>query len=421
MKLNKTNVESLPTPVSGQSFYWDWDGLPKGFGVRVTASGARSYVIQKRIDGITKRITLGAHGSITCDQAKVRASEEVVLISKGSTSSDEKKRAKAVSVTLREVASAYIAERRTSKGGPLAERTKQDILKHVDKAFHDWADKPIRLITRDMCSKRFTGLSAKGPTQANASFRYLRALINYAKEAYRPGDVPIILENPVSVLSGKRMWNPNNAKNGRIPMEKIGDVWNLLHEKRVSDAVQTIGKTGADIILFLLMTGARWSEAAELKWENVDIEVAAWHIPDPKNHNPVFFPISKQLRSILAERKKQSESPYVFPSRGKAGFIADARFSLGEVSEAAGAHITAHDLRRTFISIGVSLKIEMWKLKLLTNHISKGDVTIDHYTETSDLRYLSHEIQQISTWLGKQGAIAAAGNVVQLRKRNTAA
>ncbi len=48
----------------------------------------------------------------------------------------------------------------------------------------------------------------------------------------------------------------------------------------------------------------------------------------------------------------------------------------------------------------------MWKLKFLT--ISKGDVTLDHYTETSDLRDLAPEAEQIDAWIIQQGSIAAA-------------
>ena len=83
MKLAKTRVGALPTPVTGQAFYWDWEDAPNGFGVRITPSGAGSYILQKRVDGKSKRITLGAHGDITCDQAKLKASEEVVLLSRG--------------------------------------------------------------------------------------------------------------------------------------------------------------------------------------------------------------------------------------------------------------------------------------------------------------------------------------------------
>lgn len=107
----------------------------------------------------------------------------------------------------------------------------------------------------------------------------------------------------------------------------------------------------------------------------------------------------------------------MFPGRGNTGFIKDARNTMAEVSKLAGLHLTRHGLRRTYIAVGIKLKIEMWKLKLLTNHISKGDVTLDHYTETSDLRYLSGEIEQMAAWIVEQGAISAAGNILPMRAK----
>jgi hypothetical protein len=85
MKLIKTKVEALAVPQVGQVFYWDWEGLPNGFGVRVTASGVRSYILQKRTDRQTKRVTLGKHGDKTCDQAKIKAAKEQILLSTGTT------------------------------------------------------------------------------------------------------------------------------------------------------------------------------------------------------------------------------------------------------------------------------------------------------------------------------------------------
>ena len=161
-------------------------------------------------------------------------------------------------------------EKRTAKGGKLAGRTKADILHHVTKSLADWKKIPVEDITRDMCSAKFTELSAKGETQVNCAFRYLRALLNYAREAYRPSGIPILLEKPVSVISGKKMLQPNKAKNGRIPIEKIGPVWNFMKEKNNSDALQDIGKAGANIVIMLMLTGARWSEAAELSSENIN-------------------------------------------------------------------------------------------------------------------------------------------------------
>ena len=108
----------------------------------------------------------------------------------------------------------------------------------------------------------------------------------------------------------------------------------------------------------------------------------------------------------------------MFPSRIKdsGGHLNNALPTLKQVTKIAGLHITPHDLRRTFIAIGIHLKIEMWKLKLLTNHVIQDDVTITNYTETNDLRYLSGEAEAIAAWIVEQGRIAAGANVIPLRE-----
>ncbi len=414
MNLTKSTVESLPVPASGQSLFWD-DKL-RGFGLRITPSGARSYIVQGRVAGTsrTARTTLGAHGRITCDEARRKAKAALVALDDGIDPQIEKKRTESLAVTLRDVAAVYCRERRTSKGGELTQNTKLDIERHMRRSFSDWADKPISNITRDLCSARFSEMTKRGPAQANQAFRILRALINYAMEAYRPGGVPILLENPVKVISGKKMWNPNVAKSSRIPMENIGAVWNMVQERRTSPAVLPIGQTGADIVIFLMLTGCRWSEAAQLTWDRVNLKGGCWNLPDPKNHNPVTLPLSAPARTMLENRPRIEGNDYVFPSRGGAGFIKDARLTMKLVSDAAGLRLTPHDLRRTFAAIAGKCGIELWKTKLLMNHVST-DVTITNYTETSDMRYLSQEAEQIAAWIVQQGVISAAGNVVQLR------
>ena len=50
-------------------------------------------------------------------------------------------------------------------------------------------------------------------------------------------------------------------------------------------------------------------------------------------------------------------------------------------------------------------------------HKLSGDVTIAHYTETSDLRYLAQEVNTIADWIIRQAAIAASKNVIPMRSR----
>ena len=424
MKLTKTKVEALEIPATGQKFYWD-DELP-GYGVRVTAKGVRSYIVQGRADGKERRVTIGQHGkpisateTLTADKARKLAMGLIASLSKGVDPVIERKRKETLSVTLREVAGVYCRERRTTKGGELTELTKRDILKHVTKSFADWADKPVASITRDLCANRFTELSTKGKVQgaqANQAFRILRSLINFAMATYRPGGVRLLLENPVDVISEKKQWNPNNTKNGKIPLDKVGAVWNLLQHKRTSNAVLPSGQTGADIVLFLMLTGCRWNEAAQLTWDRVNLKDGTWHLPDPKNHSAVTLPLSAPLREILEARPIEEGNPYVFPSRIKGnGYLDNARPTVVEVSNLAGLHLTPHDMRRTFVAVGLKLNIELWKLKLLTNHRTKGDVMLASYVETGELQELSGEAEAIAAWIVDQGAIAAGSNVVQMR------
>ncbi|MGA8149262.1 MAG: integrase family protein [Gallionellaceae bacterium] len=408
-RLTKTEVESLPIPAEGEELTWCPD-LPD-FGVRVTASGTRSYIAQGRIkgEGVSRRKTIGQHGKVTADKARKEAMALIAGFAKGVDPVAEKKRTEALATTLREVATDYIANRRTPKGGSLTASHIVNIEWHIKSNFADWADKPIANINSDMCSARFQEISRRSESQANQAFRVLRALINYSMDEENPRP------NPVRTLSRKKLWNPNKTKSGYIPLEKIGAVWNMLQERRISPALLPSSQTGADIIIFIMLTGCRWSEAAELTWQNVDLGKGTWYIADPKNHNPVLFPLSAPARALLAARPRSKGNDYIFPARINGGHIKDARPTMEEVIKLAGLHLTPHDLRRTFIAIGHELKIELWRLKLLTNHIAKGDVTIDSYTDTNKLEYLSGEIEQIAAYIIKQGAIAAGQNVVQLR------
>ena len=423
MRLTKTVVERLPLPEKESTPYWD-DEL-SGFGVRIWASGKRSYIVQGRANGRSRRITIGQHGApisdtqtLTADKARKLAMSLIADFSKDIDPIIEKQRKTTITVTLRDVCDVYLKERRTAKGGELTPRTKADIKRHIETSFADWADKPVAAITRDLCSSRFSELSVKGPTQANQAFRILRALLNYAREAYRADGVAILPENPVAVLSGKRMWNPNNARNGRIPLDKVGAVWNLLQQKRSADATLSSSKTGADIVIFLILTGCRWNEAAELTWDRVNLKAKTWHIPNPKNHNEVTLPISAALLAVLTDRPRTQNSPYVFPSRVNAGkgFVVNVKPTMQAVSKIAGLHLSPHDLRRTFMSVGYENKLEQWKLKLVTNHAIQGDVTITNYTETNDLTYLADVVETIAKWIVRQGKIAGSLTVIKRKK-----
>lgn len=397
VKLTKTQVEALERPVSGERLVWD-SVLP-GFGVRVVPSGTRAYIIQRRMNGKQRRVTLGRHGVLTADQARKRATTMLGDMAGGTDPVFVRRKQKALGVTLRQVMDSYLAER-----GNLKERSKSDIRRHITQStFADWADLPVAVINRDKVARRFRQIDSAA--QANQAFRILRAMLNYARVRYRaPDDTTILPENPVSVLSEGKLWKKVGARNSYIPSDRVGEWWNALQALRHDPAQPSYSRTGADVVAFLLLTGLRWSEATELEWRRVDLQAGMLRLPDPKNRRPVTLPLSSVALQLLIDRPKGN---YVFPGRNGKGTVNDARPTLRKIAAATGIRVTPHDLRRTFRAVAGRCGIELWKTKLLMNHALSGDVTISHYTDTENLRYLRPEADMIAQWIERQAFIAA--------------
>lgn len=427
MKLTKTNIDRVRKPGTGTVIYVDTE--TKGFGLRVTASGAASFIVQGTIAGQSKeaRITIGSYGAWTVDDARRRAEQYKHQFEDGIDPRDVKKQDEAMRVSLGSVMEAY-----TSRPGKLKPSTAAEYKRHVEKVFASWKDKPIASITRDMVQERHreiveNGLEGKkgAPASANAAFVTLRILINFAMDEYRrPDGEPLIAHNPVSAL--KHHWAPTGDRSDRyVEMGKVGKVWNKLIEMREAPKNRD-ALAGIDLTIFLLLTGARRDEGATLTWDRVIIDdhnpaECRWHLTERKRGKPIWLPLSSQAVALLKSRPRLkladgTESPFVFPSWGRTGRIMDARGPMESVSKVAGMHLSLHDMRRTFSVISQQqCRIEKFRTDMLIGHKpSKEDVTATNYLDLTNLTWLHPEAQQIGDWIEQQAAIAASKNVVPL-------
>ena len=166
-KLTKSIVDRAEVPPKGQAFVWCSED--RGFGVRINASGSRTFIAQGRINGKERRVSIGRPGVFSVDQARAQARELLRGMRLGVDPVEEKARKLARGITLRETIADYCTHRRT-KNGPLRTRTKADISDHGERSFADWLDKPIAAISRDDCFNRFARLSKNAPTRANQGF-----------------------------------------------------------------------------------------------------------------------------------------------------------------------------------------------------------------------------------------------------------
>src|SRR5262249_218644 len=75
----------------------------------------------------------------------------------------------------------------------------------------------------------------------------------------------------------------------------------------------------------------------------------------------------------------------VFPSIGASGHISEPKFPLMQVALATGIKISAHDLRRTFITVAEGCDVSPMALKALVNHSLGSGVTEGYIKMTVEL------------------------------------
>ena len=74
-------------------------------------------------------------------------------------------------------------------------------------------------------------------------------------------------------------------------------------------------------VKFLLLTGARRNEAAQAKWEHIDLNgsTATWYLPHTKNGRPRVVYLNRLAVELLVNLDRAVGNPYVFPGGYKNG------------------------------------------------------------------------------------------------------
>lgn len=391
LKITKSYVDRLSTPATGQAFVRDAE--LKGFAVRITASGAKSFILEKRIDGKVKRLTLGRYPELTVEQARKEAHKLLGHIAVGRNPPAEKKYKALQGTTLEQAFSDFIAVRKNLKA-----RTLYDYQRVMKVVFADWQNKAMLDISKDMIAKRHSKIGTeRGEAYANLSMRFLRALFNFAIAQYEDGSGHAILrENPVMRLTQTRAWYRVDRRQTVIKPHQLGPWYQAVMSLK-QDKISNQSALVADYLLFLLFTGLRRQEAATLKWSDIDLNDRSFTLTDTKNREPLTLPLTDFISSLLESRKAATNSGYVFAGDGKAGYLIEPRRQVQKVTELSGVSFTLHDLRRTFITVAESIDISAYALKRLVNHKMTNDVTAGYIV--SDVERLRKPMEQISARL----------------------
>lgn len=155
-----------------------------------------------------------------------------------------------------------------------------------------------------------------------------------------------------------------------------------------------------DYFLLILFTGMRRSEAATLKWVDVDLKAKTMTLQDTKNRNSHVLPLSDFLYDLFLRREKARGNEFVFPSaESVSGHVVEPRKAQLKIIELSGVPFDIHCLRRSFITIAEGLDVPAYALKRLLNHKMNNDVTAGYII--TDVERLRKPMQQITDYLVK--------------------
>lgn len=391
MKLTKSIIDKLTVPKDRPQIFYRDEQL-KGFALRITQNGVKSFVLEKLVKGKVRRMTLGRYGVLTVEQARKEAQKILGKIASGIDPIAEKRSNAMNAQTLKDAWQDYLETRKSLKP-----KTVYDYSQILNVAFPDWLNKPLLAITKDKISKRHTELGEeRGQAYANFAMRLLRALFNFAAGKYEDSrGQSLITENPVKRLSQTKAWYRVERRQTFIKSHELA-AW-------YSGVMQLQNVTLRDYLLLILFTGLRRQEAAKLKWQHIDFKAKTLTIFNTKNHNDHTLPLSDYLYELLARRKQSAINDYVFPGTGKEGYLIEPRKQMAKVTQLSGVEFTVHDLRRTFITIAESLDIAAYSLKKLLNHKMNGDVTAGYIV--GDVERLRKPMQLIADYILQQIAL----------------
>lgn len=303
-KLTDSVARSFEVPAAGYVLHWC--PVTPGFGLRVTANDARSWLSERRVNGKTVRRTLGranGRGAISAEAARRMALDVSSELQNGHDRMAERKALRAAEkadrVTFGAALRDYVDKKRRTKDGlPLKDRTKADYLAMIEPAgttkrglptqagsLWSIADRPLHRITGDDLRKLYAGLADRGERQQTYAMQVARAVLRF--NGTNIADNPL---SPTTAGAARVTLAPSRGNPTPIPAARLRDWW------RAASAIES---ASADQLRFGLLTGCRPGEVAAITVGDVDLEAGTVTLPDTKNRSDHQIALSRQATEIV--------------------------------------------------------------------------------------------------------------------------
>jgi integrase len=409
--LNEQTVSALPAPTQGNKVHY-FGGVtlqgkkaPSGFGVRVTAAGTKAFVLFYRSNGVKRLDTIGTWtgnaggGEYTVLQGIVAARARADDLNRPGSSADP-----------------LPARTRTMQDGKRpAGETVADVL---DAFFARYVEKDAKLRSAATIRSAFDRL-------------VLPAIGNLGIYDVRRSDVAAMLDDiadnsgPVMadrVLGyARKAFNWFAARDDRFVPPIVKGMARVKPKERARDRVLTddeirliwqnaSGEFGR-FVKFLLLTGARRNEAAQM--ERKELSGGNWTLPAVRNKTKVDLvrPLAKTAQELV-----NGDGRWIFTTDGKSPISGFSKFKR-QLDRASGtADWTVHDLRRTARSLMSRAGVDSDHAERCLGHVIPGVRGVyDRHSFESEMRKAYEALDKLIARILKP-----ANNVTDLGKRRKA-
>ncbi|MEQ1537778.1 MAG: integrase family protein [Sphingorhabdus sp.] len=358
-KITKRTVDALIASRS-EGFLWD-DGI-KGFGAKITKSGAVSYILQFRMGGreaSTRRYTIGSHGSPwTPATAREEAQRLFLLIAQGIDPVEVEKQRRREAVDL---AFSNYAERfeKSCVGRGWKVLVARSFRIHVKPVL---GSKPLPKITRSDVVAVFDRMPDCQVANRRNVFAVLRRMFRWAVSR---GDIDR------SPMEGMETPPAVKARDRWLSDQELARIWE--HAPKTHHCF-------GPIVRLLIVTGQRREEVSSLSWEELEQLERMWTLPGDraKNGEPNRVPLNELAVAVLDAVAGKSTWPRrgkVFSTSTGGGFTGyhKGKEKLDRmVAEDGGDPIAPwrlHDLRRTLATGFQRLGVRFEVTEAVLNHV----------------------------------------------------
>jgi integrase len=389
-------AKGLERPETGSRIVYDHakgddpGKIVRGFGIRITAAGARSFILNYRSAGQERRLTIGGFPDWAVSRARAEARELRVRVDRGEDPLADRA-ALRTAPTVRQLADRYDAEYLPKKR-PSSVRDDRAMLR-------DWvlpalgAKKVAAVRPADVEALHSKVTRAGRPTRANRVVALLSKMMTLAVKW------ELVENNPCRSAVDR---NPEVRRKRYLSVGEIA---------RLSIALSECpNRPAANAIRLLLLTGARRNEVCAARWGQFDLVAGTWLKPGAttKQKTDHLAPISAPVVQLLNEVGPGRPEEYLFPAGD--GHLNLRRPWMGVRKGAALEDVRLHDLRHSFASVLVSSGASLPLIGALLGHSNPATTS----------RYAHLQIDPLRDAVERVGAVVSgssgAGEVVPLTR-----